>query len=99
MIDDGDGGMALPLPEGFEGGTAVASLVHFRKVAESGRSVEYAFGFDATDTPRTLVMDTRTRRAGPSDGVVDHAFLKASRRINAMYDESARWPDRGLSAS
>ncbi|MBT2364982.1 hypothetical protein J7E88_06525 [Streptomyces sp. ISL-10] len=77
----------------------MASLVYFRKVAGSGNSVEYAFGFDSTETPRTLVMDTESRRSRPTDGAVDYAFLKASRKINAMYDELAQWPDRGMSAS
>ncbi|QIP86018.1 hypothetical protein GLX30_20500 [Streptomyces sp. Tu 2975] len=77
----------------------MASLVYFRKVSESGDSVEYAFGFDSTETPRTLIMDTKSRRSRPADGEVDYAFLKASRKINAMYDELAQWPDRGMSAS
>ncbi|MFI2368430.1 hypothetical protein [Streptomyces sp. NPDC018833] len=77
----------------------MASLVHFRKIAEWGNSVEYAFGFDSTETSRTLVMDTESRRPRPADGAVDYAFLKASRKINAMYDELAQWPDRGMSAS
>ncbi|MEU1651946.1 hypothetical protein ACH46N_33580 [Streptomyces pristinaespiralis] len=76
----------------------MASLVHFRKNSESGDSVEYAFGFDSAETPRILIMDTKSRRSRPADGEVDYAFLKASRKINAMYDESAQWPDRGLSA-
>jgi hypothetical protein len=77
----------------------MASLVYFRKVSESGDSVEYVFGFDSTETPRTLIMDTKSRRSRPADGRVDYAFLKASRKINAMYDELAHWPDRGMSAS
>ncbi|MFJ3103051.1 hypothetical protein [Streptomyces sp. NPDC086835] len=77
----------------------MASLVYFRKVSESGDSVQYAFGFDPTETPRALIMDTKSRRSRPADGEVDYAFLKASRKINAMYDELAQWPDRGASAS
>jgi hypothetical protein len=78
---------------------AMASLVHFRKVAESGNAIEYAFGVDSAETPRTLVMDTTSRRSRPTDGVIDYVFLKASRKINAMYNESAQWPDRGMSVS
>ncbi|MER6615615.1 hypothetical protein [Streptomyces xantholiticus] len=77
----------------------MASLVYFRKVAESRDSIEYAFGPDATEKPRRLTMDTKSRRSRPVDGEINHAFLKASRKINAMYDETAQWPDRGMSFS
>lgn len=77
----------------------MASLVYFRKVAEADGSVEYVFGPDPTETSRLLIMDTAVRRARPADGTVDHAFLKASRKINALYDASARWPEHGVSAS
>ncbi|MFF4230987.1 hypothetical protein [Streptomyces sp. NPDC001820] len=77
----------------------MASLVYFRKVAESDSSVEYVFGFDANETQRRLVMDVESHRSQPVDGSIDYAFLKASRKINAMYDETSQWPDRGMSVS
>lgn len=77
----------------------VASLVYFRKVSESADSVEYMYGFDTEDPPRRLLMDTRTRRPRPLDGDINYAFLKASRKINAMYDETSEWPERGMSVS
>ncbi|MER6912339.1 hypothetical protein ABT354_11765 [Streptomyces sp. NPDC000594] len=77
----------------------MASLVHFRKVSESEESVEYLFGFDGREERRRLVMDVHSRRARPSDGKVDYEFLKSSRRINALYVETGRWPERGMSAS
>ncbi|MEV6394649.1 hypothetical protein AB0M39_07670 [Streptomyces sp. NPDC051907] len=77
----------------------MASLVYFRKVAESDGWVEYAFGSDLDDMPRRLVMDRESRRGRPLDGGADYAFLKASRKINAMRDETSQWPDRGMSAS
>ncbi|MER7000452.1 hypothetical protein [Streptomyces sp. NPDC000410] len=61
--------------------------------------MEYIFGFDAEDGSRGLVMDIGSRRSRPADGRVDYAFLKASRKINAMYDETSTWPDRGMSVS
>lgn len=80
-------------------GQAMASLVYFRKVAESSDSIEYAFGPDASEMPRRLSMDTKSRRSRPVDGKISHEFLKASRKITAMYDETAQWPDRGMSFS
>ncbi len=35
----------------------------------------------------------------PDDGELDCTFLKASRKINAVYGERAQWPERGMSAS
>ncbi|GGW58637.1 hypothetical protein GCM10010381_49710 [Streptomyces xantholiticus] len=77
----------------------MASLVYFSKLAESGGSIEYAYGPDATEMPRRLSVDTKSRRSRPVDGRINHAFLKASRKINAMYEDTARWPDRGMSVS
>ncbi|MGW2014617.1 hypothetical protein [Streptomyces sp. NPDC001927] len=77
----------------------MASLVYFRKVTEAEGSVEYAFGSAPAETPRLLAMDTASRRAHPVDGTVDYTFLKASRKINALYDASGRWPEHGMSAS
>ncbi|GHH27624.1 hypothetical protein GCM10018792_70250 [Streptomyces rubradiris] len=81
----------------------MASLAYFEKESEDrdgdGVVIRYSFGEDPGAMTRLLTMNTRTRTARPDDGVLDHTFLKASRRINAVYDERARWPDRGMSAS
>jgi hypothetical protein len=81
----------------------MASLVYFEKEYEDGNRdgdvIRYSFGEDPAAMTRLLTMNTRTRTAQPDDGVLDHTFLKASRRINAVYDERARWPVRGMSAS
>lgn len=77
----------------------MASLVYFRKISESAESVEYIFGFDTNDPPHRLLMDTKSRRSRPIDGEIDYAFLKASRKINALYEETSQWPDHGMSVS
>ncbi|HJY05856.1 MAG TPA: hypothetical protein VJ323_06040 [Bryobacteraceae bacterium] len=77
----------------------MASLVYFRKVSESTESVEYIFGFDTNDPPRRLLMDRKSRRSRPIDGEIDYAFIKASRKINALYEEASQWPDQGMSVS
>ncbi|WP_347728011.1 hypothetical protein [Streptomyces sp. CAU 1734] len=68
-------------------------------MSESVETIEYLFGFDGDDAQRRLVLDTESRRARPVDGSIDYAFLKASRRINAMRHEMSAWPDTGKSAS
>ncbi|MCX4695265.1 hypothetical protein [Streptomyces sp. NBC_01408] len=79
---------------------AVAVLVYFRKVSEDAERVTYAFGGDPDAFTRRLAMAVAgSRTAVPDDGRVDHLFLKASRKINAMREESGRWPERGMSAS
>lgn len=77
----------------------MASLVCFKKESEDGAVVRYAFGEDPATMTRLLTMNTYTRTAQPDDGELDHTFLKASRKINAVYDERAQWPERGMSAS
>lgn len=77
----------------------MASLVYFRKISESAESVEYVFGFDMNDPPHRLLVDTRSRRSRPIGGEIDYAFLKASRKINALYEETSQWPDHGMSVS
>nr|WTB32328.1 hypothetical protein OG781_25165 [Streptomyces sp. NBC_00830] len=77
----------------------MASLAYFRKVGESIDSVEYIFGFDTNEPPRRLLMDTKSRRSRPFDGEIDYAFLKASRKIYALYEEVSQWPDHGMSVS
>ncbi|MQS39442.1 hypothetical protein [Streptomyces katsurahamanus] len=77
----------------------MASLVYFRKISESPESVEYLFGFDGSEETRRLMMNTGTRRSLPVDGNINYAFLKASRKINSLYGETGKWPERGVSAS
>ncbi|MYW43814.1 hypothetical protein [Streptomyces sp. SID161] len=77
----------------------MASLVYFRKESEDGMVIRYSFGEDPAEMMRLLIMNTYTRTAQPDDGDVDYTFLKASRKINAVYDERAQWPERGMSAS
>ncbi|MCL7377103.1 hypothetical protein [Streptomyces sp. 35G-GA-8] len=77
----------------------MASLVYFRKVAETDDSIEYIFGFDTDEPPGRLLMDTKSRRSRPIDGEINYAFLKASREINALYEEASEWPERGMSVS
>ncbi|WP_455354518.1 hypothetical protein [Streptomyces sp. SYSU K217416] len=77
----------------------MAALVYFRKVSEGENFIEYVFGDDPAEMSRRLTMDTTSRRSQPVDGDADYLFLKASRKINAMFGETTRWPDRGMSAS
>ncbi|MEU1402738.1 hypothetical protein ABZ471_10275 [Streptomyces sp. NPDC005728] len=77
----------------------MASLVHFKKESEGGAVVRYSFGEDPADMTRILTMNTHTRTAQPDDGDIDYTFLKASRKINSVYDERSQWPERGMSAS
>ncbi|MFG2637469.1 hypothetical protein ACGFX8_27070 [Streptomyces sp. NPDC048362] len=77
----------------------MASLVYFKKESEDGVVVRYSFGEDPAVMTRLLTMNTYTRTAQPDDGDLDYTFLKASRKINAVYDERAQWPERGMSVS
>ncbi|WP_310724768.1 hypothetical protein [Streptomyces sp. N2A] len=77
----------------------MAALVFFRKIAEEAGTVVYAFGEDSSEMTRQLIMDKGNRRSRSGDGNVDHSFLKASRKINSMYDRASEWPERGMSAS
>ena len=77
----------------------MASLVYFEKIDEDEQEIRYRFGFDDRNPVRSLTMDKATRRSRPDDGRVDHEFLKASRKVNAVFDDTGRWPGRGLHAS
>lgn len=77
----------------------MAALVYFKKLSEGPHTVVYTFGEDPSEMTRSLSMDRDTRRSQPDDGNVDYPFLKASRKINAIYDERSEWPERGMSAS
>lgn len=77
----------------------MAALVCFRKVFEDGERVVYAFGEDPGAFVRRLSMDKGSCRSVVEDGLVDYAFLKASRKLNALYAERGTWPERGMSVS
>ncbi|MGI5259240.1 hypothetical protein [Streptomyces angustmyceticus] len=77
----------------------MAALVCFKKIAEDPHVIVYSFGEAPSEMTRHLTMDTSARRSQPDDGDVDHLFLKASRKINSMYDQASEWPERGMSVS
>ncbi|BDM67098.1 hypothetical protein HEK616_05850 [Streptomyces nigrescens] len=77
----------------------MAGLVYFKKAVEDADTVVYSFGEDASEMTRQLIVDKRNRRSRPGDGRADYAFLKASRKINSMYDQVSEWPECGMSAS
>ncbi|MFB7515828.1 hypothetical protein [Streptomyces sp. NPDC056144] len=77
----------------------MAALVYFRKISEDGELVRYEFGGDPDKFTRQLTMGKESRTSSADDGLTDYAFLKASRKINAMREERGQWPDRGMSVS
>ncbi|MFF3767826.1 hypothetical protein ACFYYR_27615 [Streptomyces sp. NPDC001922] len=77
----------------------MASLVYFHRLEENEDGVRYLFGSDPEEMHRTLTLNKGTRRSLPDDDTVDHAFLKASQKINSIYGERGTWPLCGLSAS
>ncbi|MEU3370809.1 hypothetical protein ACFYM2_03740 [Streptomyces sp. NPDC006711] len=77
----------------------MASLVYFKKLSERPGSIRYSFGDDPAEMSRTLTLATDSRTAVPDDGDIDYTYLKASRKINALFDERNAWPERGMSAS
>ncbi|MEU5240000.1 MULTISPECIES: hypothetical protein [Streptomyces] len=77
----------------------MAALVYFKKITEDPNAIVYSFGEDPSEMTRHLTMDRNTRRSQPDDGSIDYSFLKASRKINAMYDQANEWPERGMSVS
>ncbi|MFF1354049.1 hypothetical protein [Streptomyces sp. NPDC058297] len=77
----------------------MASLVYFKKLSEQPGSIRYSFGDDPTEMSRTLTMATSSRTSAPDDGDIDYTFLKASRKINSLFEERNDWPERGMSAS
>ncbi|MYT24311.1 hypothetical protein GTW69_29185 [Streptomyces sp. SID7760] len=77
----------------------MATMAYFRKVAETAEAVEYAFG-DAPDRlERRLTMDKASGTSTAQDARIDHTFLKASRKLNALRTERGVWPERGMSVS
>ncbi|MFE9890082.1 hypothetical protein [Streptomyces scopuliridis] len=77
----------------------MASLVYFKKLSEQPDSIRYSFGENPDEMVRTLTMDTASRNSTSDDGNVDYTFLKASRKINSLFEERSQWPERGMSAS
>ncbi|MYT31716.1 MULTISPECIES: hypothetical protein [unclassified Streptomyces] len=77
----------------------MAALVYFKKINEDLNAIVYSFGEDPSEMTRHLTMDKSARRSQSDDGNIDYLFLKASRKINAMYEQASEWPDRGMSAS
>ncbi|NUQ95952.1 MAG: hypothetical protein HOY79_05095 [Streptomyces sp.] len=77
----------------------MASLVYFKKLFEQPDSIRYSFGEDPVDMGRTLTMDTASRTSTSDDGNADYAFLKASRKINSLFEGTGLWPERGMSIS
>ncbi|KJY24801.1 MULTISPECIES: hypothetical protein [unclassified Streptomyces] len=77
----------------------MAAIVYFRKVSETEDLVEYEFGDDPERFERRLTMDKASCTSTVQDGQVDYTFLKASRKLNALYTERGEWPERGMSVS
>ncbi|MEU7229518.1 hypothetical protein [Streptomyces chrestomyceticus] len=77
----------------------MATLVYFKKISENPDTITYSFGEYLPEMTRRLSLDRTNRRALPDDGNIDYLFLKASRKINAVFDERGDWPERGVSAS
>ncbi|MFE9636453.1 hypothetical protein [Streptomyces sp. NPDC006463] len=77
----------------------MAGLVYFRKVFEDSEVVRYDFGDDPDSFSRRLTMKKAPRTSVADDDLVDYAFLKASRKINALHAERGHWPERGMSVS
>ncbi|MGW2148507.1 hypothetical protein ACWCOT_29700 [Nonomuraea bangladeshensis] len=77
----------------------MAAIVYFSKVHEDSLSVRYVFGADSAAMTSTLVVDKEECRARPEEGAVDYHFLKASRKIISLFDETNEWPARGMSVS
>ncbi|MEU7180850.1 MULTISPECIES: hypothetical protein [Streptomyces] len=77
----------------------MAALVYFKKITEDPNAIVYSFGEDPSEMTRHLTMNKNARKSQPDDGNVDYLFLKASRKINSMYEQASEWPERGMSVS
>lgn len=77
----------------------MAAIVCFEKISDEPEVVRYVFGEDSKGMNRQLVMVKQDRKPEPEDGNINYTFLKASRKINSLFGESAQWPERGVSAS
>lgn len=99
MADPGGTATGRDRSEDCEGERCMAAIVYFRKISETEERVEYAFGADPDDFVRRLTMDKESCTSTVRDARVDHTFLKASRRLNALHAERGVWPERGMSVS
>ncbi|MFF3087352.1 hypothetical protein ACFVRB_20205 [Streptomyces nojiriensis] len=80
----------------------MAAIVYFRKISETEELVEYEFGDAPENFERRLTMDKASCTSTVQDEQVeqvDYTFLKASRKLNALYTERGVWPERGMSVS
>ncbi|THA76797.1 hypothetical protein [Streptomyces sp. A0592] len=77
----------------------MAAIVYFRKISETEELVEYAFGDDPDAFERRLTVDKGSCTSTVQDAQVDYAFLKASRKLNALHTQRGVWPERGMSVS
>ncbi|MDJ0386037.1 hypothetical protein [Streptomyces sp. G-G2] len=77
----------------------MAALVYFRKASEDSNQVHYDFGDDPGNFSRRLTVAKDSHTSVADDGRVDYTFLKASRKINSLREESGLWPERGMSVS
>ncbi|MFD7782641.1 hypothetical protein ACFV4Q_06065 [Streptomyces nojiriensis] len=77
----------------------MAAIVYFRKISETEELVEYEFGDDPENFERRLTTDKASCTPTVQDEQVDYTFLKASRKLNALYTERGVWPERGMSVS
>ncbi|MEW2138885.1 hypothetical protein AB0892_20185 [Streptomyces sp. NPDC005409] len=77
----------------------MAAIAYFRKIAETEDLVEYQFGDAPDNLERRLTMDKASRTSTVHDAQIDHTFLKASRKLNALRVERGGWPERGMSVS
>ncbi|MGW8777123.1 hypothetical protein ACWGNM_03505 [Streptomyces sp. NPDC055796] len=68
-------------------------------MAETEEVVEYAFGDAPDDFDRRLTVDKASCTSTVQDARIDHTFLKASRKLNALHEERGGWPERGMSVS
>jgi hypothetical protein len=71
----------------------MAILQRFRKVTETDREVEYAFGFPEMD--RQLTIDKVDRSFRVADGSEDHASRAVLTRVTARAATEGAWPDGG----
>lgn len=71
----------------------MAILQEYRKVSETEREVEYAFGFPEKD--RTLNYDKVTRNWTVQDGRLDPAAQAVIRGILRRQQSESSWPNGG----
>lgn len=77
----------------------MAILVYFEKTAETTETVEYAFGGTPDELDRRLTIDKAAKDGRPADGLSNHQFLGALRKILVRQDSEGTWPTKGMRAS